>query len=134
VVQADAPEVPEILLDLLCETDRLTNELQTVLRRIGVELGRLGISPSALPDSFRPPATPAVDSLSARESEIALLLMEGDRVSSVARALFISRHTVRNHLQSIYRKLRVSSQAELIEKLKGSARTGRVPGKLPRRG
>jgi len=126
VALEDEQKAPKHLLGLLEETGKLMNEVHTILQRIGVELERLGISQGALPGSSRALACPDLDSLSPRESEIARMLMEGDRVSSIARALFISRHTVRNHLQSIYRKLGVGSQDELIEKLKASARPGRA--------
>ncbi len=47
------------------------------------------------------------------------LCLHGYRVSSIARFLGISSNTVRNHLKAIFRKLRVQSQAELIELLRG---------------
>ena len=134
VVLGNVPEAAGCLMELLDETNKLMGEVQTALRRIGVELGRLGISPSTLPDSCRPPACPELDLLSPRESEIVQLLVAGNRVSSIAQSLFISHHTVRNHLQSVYRKFEVSSQAGLIEKLKGSARPSLVHGRSPRRG
>jgi len=127
----DERDAPKHLLSLLEEANRAMGEVQTFLRRIGVELERLGISKGALPDPSRPEACPELDSLSPRESEVAWMLTKGDRVSSIARALFVSPHTVRNHLQSIYRKLGVSSQAELIEKLKGPAGPGRAHRKDP---
>ncbi len=58
---------------------------------------------------------PPVCHLSKRESEILNLLLSGDRVKMIARDLFISPNTVRNHLKSIFRKFDVSSQTELIE-------------------
>ena len=127
----DVPNAPEQLLELLEETDRLMNEVQTVLRRVGVELKRLGVSPSMLPPSSRPPACAELDLLSPRESEVVKLLAEGHRVSSIARSLFISQHTVRNHLHSVYRKLEVGSQAELIEWLKGAGRPNPLPAESP---
>ena len=117
----DVPKVSGHLLELLDRTDNLMNEVQIVLRRIGVELERLGISPSTLPPSSRPPARPELDTLSPRETEVVKLLMEGHRVSTIARSLFISPHTVRNHLQAAYRKSGVKSQVELIDMLKGAA-------------
>jgi DNA-binding NarL/FixJ family response regulator len=98
-------------------------ELETTWRRIGVELERLGISTGMLPAPIQPSACPGLSSLSRREWEIVSLFMEGNRVPNIARTLCISPHTVRNHLQSVYRKLEVGSQAELIEKLKGPPRT-----------
>ncbi len=57
---------------------------------------------------------PALDDLSPREKEVLHHLILGDRVSNIAEQLFISAHTVRNHLKSIYRKTGVRSQAEVI--------------------
>ena len=105
-----------------CEQGSQMDEVDTTLRRISVELERLGVPEGARPTSIRPLSCPELDSLSPRESEVLQLFMEGSRVMNIARALCISQHTVRNHLQSVYRKLGVGSQAELIEKLKGPAR------------
>ena len=124
VTPADVPKVSGHLLELLDRTDNLMDEVQIVLRRIGVELERLGISPSTLPPSSRPRACSELDSLAPRETEVVKLLMEGHRVSTIARSLFISPHTVRNHLQAAYRKSGVKSQVELIEMLKGAASPG----------
>ena len=57
----------------------------------------------------------ATESLSKREQEVLAHLMEGGRVATVAKALFLSPHTVRNHLRSIFAKLGVHSQPELLE-------------------
>jgi len=57
-------------------------------------------------------------SLSPREQEVLRHLLEGYRVGTIARKLFISPHTVRNHLKKIFAKLDVSSQTELMETLK----------------
>lgn len=56
--------------------------------------------------------------LTTREEELVSYLVEGYRVSTIADRLYISRHTVRRHLKSIFLKLEVSSQAELLETLK----------------
>ncbi len=58
-------------------------------------------------------------SLSERESQILGFVTEGYRVATIARALFISPSTVRNHLSAIFKKLGVANQAELLERLKG---------------
>lgn len=60
-----------------------------------------------------------VDRLSERERDVLFCLLEGHRVAAVADTLCVSPHTVRNHLKSIFRKLDVHSQAELIEKIRG---------------
>jgi DNA-binding CsgD family transcriptional regulator len=55
--------------------------------------------------------------LSAREREVAALLGAGLRVPTIARRLFVSQSTVRNHLSNIFAKVGVASQAELTELL-----------------
>jgi len=57
--------------------------------------------------------------LSEREREVFGLLVDGLRVGQVAKALFVSEHTVRNHLKSIFDKLDVHSQSELLGKGRG---------------
>ncbi len=57
--------------------------------------------------------------LSPREVEVFELLLAGHRVATIADVLFLSTHTVRNHLKSIFRKTDVHSQAELIRLAKG---------------
>jgi two-component system probable response regulator PhcQ len=59
--------------------------------------------------------------LSRREREVFGLLVDGLRVGQVAKALFVSEHTVRNHLKSIFDKLDVHSQVELLGKGRGLA-------------
>ena len=61
-----------------------------------------------------PPANPE---LTARESEVLRLLMDGHRVPAIARAVFLSESTVRNHLSAVYRKYGVHSQDELLAKV-----------------
>jgi DNA-binding CsgD family transcriptional regulator len=56
--------------------------------------------------------------LSTRELEIVTLLLKGDRVPAIAKALFLTQSTVRNHLSAAFRKLHVTSQQELIDKLR----------------
>jgi DNA-binding CsgD family transcriptional regulator len=57
--------------------------------------------------------------LTTRELEIVSRLVSGDRVPSIAKALFLSPSTVRNHLHSIYQKLDIHSQQELIHVFRG---------------
>lgn len=72
-----------------------------------------------------PPAMPELASLSSRELEIATRLLRGERVPTIARSLYLSPSTVRNHLSRIYRKVGVHSQVGLLELLHGAyERTG----------
>lgn len=53
-------------------------------------------------------------SLTVREREVLGLLVEGLRSEDIAARLFLSRHTVRTHLQNLFGKLKVHSRAEAI--------------------
>ena len=55
--------------------------------------------------------------LSARQLEVLALLIDGESVDGIARNLYLSASTVRNHLTLIYRKFGVHSQAELLAAL-----------------
>jgi DNA-binding NarL/FixJ family response regulator len=55
-----------------------------------------------------------LDLLTDREREVFELLAQGLDRGSIAQRLFISMGTVRSHLQSVFRKLEVHSQAEAV--------------------
>ncbi len=57
---------------------------------------------------------PEVHKLTRREHEVLVRVLMGDDVPAIGTALFISPHTVRNHLKAIYRKLDVRSRVELV--------------------
>lgn len=61
----------------------------------------------------------ALSALSPREREITRLIARGNAVGDVAAQLKLSPNTVRNHVKSIFSKLRVHSQLELVSKLTG---------------
>jgi DNA-binding NarL/FixJ family response regulator len=63
---------------------------------------------------------PAVDPLSGREREIAMLAANGMASKDIAGRLFLSVRTVSNHLQAAYTKLGVSSRAALGEAFGGT--------------
>jgi DNA-binding NarL/FixJ family response regulator len=63
-----------------------------------------------------PRETSALDDLSSRQWQILVRLLRGERVPTIARAMNLSPSTVRNHLSTIYKRVGVHSQAELIEK------------------
>ncbi len=93
-------------------------ELEASLQRIALALEQLGV-PVGVHPAVRPLGPGAeFSTLSPREGEVLERLLEGHRVPYIARMLHISPHTVRNHLQSVFRKIGVGSQAELIEKLR----------------
>ena len=64
------------------------------------------------------------NALSDREREVVLTLAQSTSVSAVAGKLGISPNTARNHLKSVYRKLNVNSQTELLSLvLRGASHT-----------
>lgn len=95
-------------------------ELEGHMRRIAREvaasgtLAGLGATPTAA-------ALPAMTGLTARELEIVTRLLGGERVPMIAGHLFLSTSTVRNHLTSVYRKLGVRSQNELLSLMRGAS-------------
>jgi len=66
----------------------------------------------------KPIDKPDLVSLTDREREVLVHLAAGQRVPAIAVEPHISQHTVRNHLKSIYRQLDVSTQSELIERIR----------------
>lgn len=57
---------------------------------------------------------PDAQRLTRREFEVLVRVLMGDDVPAIGTVLFISPHTVRNHLKAIYRKLDVRSRVELV--------------------
>lgn len=55
--------------------------------------------------------------LSDRERDVALAVARGDTTEQIAEALFISVHTVRDHLKSGFAKVGASSRTELVARL-----------------
>ena len=70
---------------------------------------------SALRDTPTTPATIHGLSVTPREKEVIRGLISYRRLGKVANVLGISVHTARNHLKSIFRKLNLHSQDELLE-------------------
>jgi DNA-binding CsgD family transcriptional regulator len=56
-------------------------------------------------------------SLTPREREVVGALASGDTTSEIADRLFLSQHTVRDHIKAVFDKVGVSSRAELVAKL-----------------
>ncbi len=92
-------------------------ELEERLRRISAEVRAAGLI-DLLGDVGGVPPSKIGEELSTRQLEIVEMLLRGARVPTIARTLYISPSTVRNHLSTIYRRLNVHSQAELLDKLR----------------
>ena len=89
---------------------------RAALASIAQTLEEIGFAmPTEPSEGMRLRAVPGLESLSPREREVLDALLSHRRPPQIAQDLFISPHTVRNHLKSIYAKLGVHSQAELLE-------------------
>jgi DNA-binding NarL/FixJ family response regulator len=70
------------------------------------------LSPSVARGVLRRSNERSMSSLTDRELEVLRLLAQGHRPAEIARELFVSLKTVRNHLASIYAKLDVGTAAQ----------------------
>lgn len=93
--------------------EALARDLRTIGEALPARIRRL--AQARLCCLRDPSASPGQCALSAREGEVLDLLLAGFGVASLARQLFISPHTVRNHIKHICAKLDVASQTELRE-------------------
>lgn len=81
--------------------------------------------------------------LTERERDVTQLLVQGVAITRIGETLNISRHTVRDHVKSIFAKLGVVSRPELMAKLfhdqfgsqlSALAKSGHEPAAAPRKG
>ncbi len=85
------------------------------LQSIALELHSIGLA-GEVPGAGRVPLEHSrLAELSPREKEVLTHLVAGQRVPAISKDLFISPHTVRNHLKNMFDKLGVGSQSALIE-------------------
>jgi DNA-binding NarL/FixJ family response regulator len=99
------------------------SRLEAHLLRIADELHAAGLLPrlQQLPTLS---GNPRLGLLTSREWAVLTRLLDGQRAAGIASELVVSQSTVRNHLSSIYAKLRVDGQVDLIRTLRGET-TGR---------
>lgn len=90
-------------------------ELERHLTRIAREVEAAGVIRDGA-TVLDPERVPELAHLTARQWEILVRLLRGERVPTIARGMFLSQSTVRNYLSAMYQRLGVHSQAELIER------------------
>jgi DNA-binding CsgD family transcriptional regulator len=89
----------------------------TCLRRADRSFGDVAVVlTSAQPAEVAPIVVDAYE-LTDREQEITLLVTKGASTAEIAARLFLSRHTVRDHIKAILRKVGVSSRGDLVAKM-----------------
>jgi DNA-binding CsgD family transcriptional regulator/PAS domain-containing protein len=90
-------------------------DLEVRLRRIGAEVRAAGVlDVLAAGELDIAQKFPELSEMSTRQWDILSRLRRGDRVATIAKELYVSPSTVRNHLSGIFRKFGVHSQAELL--------------------
>jgi DNA-binding CsgD family transcriptional regulator len=93
---------------------------QGPMAALALELGPIhDARPTRLDLTARVPG--AKNELSPRQTEILDRMLAGERVPDIARSLFISTSTVRNHLSAIFRMYGVHSQHELLARLRATS-------------
>src|SRR5262249_20384429 len=118
----EGPQQAALTTDLSdSDPDARAPQLEQALHKITNALEEAGILTRPYAPLLQPDAPEELRNLSSREREVLHSLLAGQRVPTIARALYLSPHTVRNHLKSIFRKLGVRSQTELLERLRGQS-------------
>ncbi len=101
--------LPKLSGERVCRAIRDTSDVPIIMltakgevedRIIGLELGA---------DDY------LIKPFSPREREVVALVLRGNNVPAIARKLYISENTARDHMKSIYRKADVHSRQELID-------------------
>jgi DNA-binding CsgD family transcriptional regulator len=91
--------------------------LERLLHRIAHQVAEAGVGIPFVAEAQEMSEAETLEEISPRQWEILEQVLEGQRVPIIGQRLGISPHTVRAHLKSIFRKLGVRSQAELLDKL-----------------
>ena len=117
-----APHVfglPEDLVTPDLSEEGQASRLEQHLMRIANEIRAAGLLPPASV-SVAENAVQRLDGLSPRQRDIVAKLLTGKRVGEIARDMYLTPSTIRNHLTAVFRKFGVHSQIELLSVLRSS--------------
>jgi DNA-binding CsgD family transcriptional regulator len=89
----------------------------STLETNGQDLGAVAVTLAPAAPADLEPLRLHLYGLTPREREVAQLLTRGSSTDEIARTLWISRHTVKDHVKAVYAKIGVTSRAELSAKL-----------------
>lgn len=105
------------------QTSRLERHLWNIAAEVEASgiLQRLGKTPNLA-------ELPKMQLLSVRQWDIVNRLLQGERVATIAKELFVSEGTVRNHLSKVFERFGVHSQAELLKVLREMPGAGSQDG------
>ena len=131
LVFAPAPDLPLARAALRAGAGGLLHSgmsSEQLLRAVSVAIGGEVVLPRELLrhwiDEQRPPDLSA---LSARQREILELVVEGLSNTEIARRLFLSESTIKQHLRAAYKALGVRNRNEAAGLLRKSSRSGDSP-------
>lgn len=103
--------------DGLPVSNRLQQKFERYLLQQTVESQQIALSidvAEELTDPFAIAELPPMESFTARELDVLKLLVTGMGNRDIAKTLFISEHTVKNHLTSVFQKLGVSDRTQAV--------------------
>jgi ATP/maltotriose-dependent transcriptional regulator MalT len=98
-----------------CGARRYEAEAEQALRKLGRRFSRR--------TRARDAGGEGIDTLTARELEVARLVVDRHTNPEIARALFLSEKTIETHLHNIFRKLGVSSRADVARAVERADRS-----------
>jgi DNA-binding NarL/FixJ family response regulator len=96
----------------VCGARRYRDEAEHELRKLGRRFGRR--------TRPRKPGGRGLETLTERELEVARLVVDRHTNPEIARALFLSEKTIETHMRNIFRKLDVSSRADVARTVERS--------------
>jgi len=96
---------------------QLLSRLRVQNQQVSELIDTLDLPERTDPEQVRHLSEEERELISVREREVLDLIANGLEAAEVARKLFISPYTVRNHMKAIYKKLGVNSHAALLFRL-----------------
>jgi DNA-binding NarL/FixJ family response regulator len=108
------------------EPDEIIRGVQAVARREAIFGADIATRVLGFFNAAAPTADPVFPELTAREREVLVLIADGHNNGTIAKALSLSPKTVRNHISSVFSKLRVADRAGAIVRAR-DAGLGRHP-------
>jgi len=96
--------------------DRVQTTVEVSSVRLGDDHHVIGMFGLAFPISRKKKPARDDNPLTRRQQEVLELLAEGESTDSIARKLFLSRQTVRNHIRQIMQRLDTHSRLEAVAK------------------
>lgn len=123
---SDVTELKKTEVDLIEAIDAVMMDATWFSRKI---VEKLANARSGTPGQA---ASPELDMLSHREREVLELICEGLSDADISSTLNLSRHTVRNHIGSLYRKIQVARRGAAVVWARQRGLTGRSSRKDPK--